>query len=134
MKYIGTTIVEAKPCNLNAQDGYSIIYKNDTVFWSPKAVFEDTHRPCDSMTFGLAIEALKMGKKVSRAGWNGKSMWLVLARDWNASLGSEGGPSIPLADDWKGHADFIAMYTADKMLVPWLASQTDVLAEDWGLI
>ena len=83
-----------------------------------------------AMSFGQAVQALKSGGKVCRSGWNGKGMWLVLAKDWNATLG--GGRAMP--PDWAGFAPFIAMYTADKLLVPWLASQTDVLAEDWLVV
>jgi hypothetical protein len=71
----------------------------------------------NSMPFGQAIEALKAGKRVSRAGWNGKGMWLAL--------------ELPDANS-KMTAPYIYMKTADDKLVPWLASQTDVLAEDWG--
>lgn len=64
------------------------------------------------MNFGQAIEALKGGGRVQRTGWNGKSMWLAL---WSA-----------------GMAASIVMKTADGSLVfGWLASQTDMLAEDW---
>jgi hypothetical protein len=71
------------------------------------------------MNFGQAIEVLKSGGRVSRTGWNGKNMWLMLQRpDEHSKM------SLP----------YIYMYTVDQKLVPWLASQTDVLAEDWGEI
>jgi hypothetical protein len=71
------------------------------------------------MNFGQAIQALKDGKKVSRNGWNGKNMWLALqVPDANSKM------SLP----------YIYMFTADAKLVPWLASQTDILAEDWGIV
>lgn len=81
------------------------------------------------MTFGEALEALKASKRVSRPGWNGKGMWLALAgreSEWRASICGQGMP-----DDWQGYSPFIAMYAADKKLIPWLASQADMLAEDW---
>ena len=69
--------------------------------------------------FGTAIAALKNGYKVSREGWNGKGMWLALqVPDEHSKM------SLP----------YIYMKTADDKLVPWLASQTDVLAEDWKII
>lgn len=69
--------------------------------------------------FGAAIKALKNGYKVSREGWNGKGMWLNLqVPDEHSKM------SLP----------YIYMFTADKQQVPWLASQTDVLAEDWTVI
>lgn len=71
------------------------------------------------MDFGKAIEALKAGKKVARAGWNGKGMWLELQRPTELS---------------KMTLPYIFMKTADDNLVPWLASQTDVLCEDWNVV
>lgn len=69
------------------------------------------------MTFGDALVHLKQGGRVSRSGWNGKGMWLELQRpDAHSKM------SLP----------YIYMKTADDKLVPWLASQTDVLAEDWS--
>lgn len=68
------------------------------------------------MDFGDALRALKGGKRLSRAGWNGKGMWLELQRpDAHSKM------TLP----------YIYMKTAQDDLVPWLASQTDVLAEDW---
>lgn len=55
-----------------------MIYPDGYVSWSPEKVFEEAYRPITGCTFGLAVEALKMGFKVTRAGWNGKGMWLVL--------------------------------------------------------
>lgn len=93
----------------------------------------DQSKQLKAMKFGEALEALKASKRVSRPGWNGKGMWLSLAgvkSYWRASI--EGIEQMP--DNWQGYAPFIAMYTADGLLVPWLASQTDLLAEDWLLV
>nr|WP_036642100.1 DUF2829 domain-containing protein [Paenibacillus durus] len=79
------------------------------------------------MSFGAAVEALKAGKRVARAGWNGRVMWLTLvpACRYNPSdVNSLGLEKLP----------WIGMKTADNKFVPWLASQTDVLAEDWQVI
>lgn len=80
--------------------------------------------------FGWALEQLEAGKKVQRAGWNGKGMWLIYipADQWSTSIGPNA-HSVPGAH----RLPWIAMKTADNGLVPWLASQTDVLAKDWGL-
>ena len=68
------------------------------------------------MEFGKAIEALKEGKMVAREGWNGKGMYLELqVPDEHSKM------SLP----------YIWMWTACENRVPWLASQTDVLATDW---
>lgn len=72
----------------------------------------------ENKSFGWAIEQLKNGNKVCRSGWNGKGMWLEL--------------QVP--DDYsKMSLPYIFMFTACKNLVPWLASQTDILADDWML-
>ncbi|XWY20052.1 DUF2829 domain-containing protein [Bisgaard Taxon 45] len=84
------------------------------------------------ITFGDAVQALESGKTVCRSGWNGKGMFLFLmkgqeiAKTVHFGFGQyEGEP------DWN---DFIVMKTADGKLVPWLASQTDVLATDWQVL
>lgn len=81
--------------------------------------------------FGFALMMLKQGKRVARAGWNGKGMWLILvpACDWHTSVGPNMN-SVPNAH----RLPWIAMKTVDDGLVPWLASQTDVLAEDWTVV
>lgn len=71
------------------------------------------------MDFGSAIKSLKEGKRVLRKGWNGKGMWLAL--------------QVPDAHS-KMSLPYIYMKTADDKLVPWLASQTDVLCEDWEVL
>ena len=48
------------------------------VSWSPKDVADRNYRPINGLTFGLAIEAAKLGAKIRRAGWNGKNQWVVL--------------------------------------------------------
>jgi len=85
-------------------------------------------------TFGKALEAVKEGKKVAREGWNGKGMFIFLVpgstfkvdREPLKSVFSEG-----TVVDYHAHID---MKTADDKVVPWLASQTDVLAEDWVIL
>lgn len=72
-----------------------------------------------SFDFGLAIAHLKYGNRIARQGWNGKGMWLELQRpDANSKM------SLP----------YIYMKTACLNQVPWLASQTDLLATDWVLV
>ena len=86
------------------------------------------------MDFGEAIKALKNGNKVSRNGWNGKGMFLyyVPASKYNAC--TEIGKSISDINGMVEYGAYIAMKTAQGNVVPWLASQTDVLSEDWGVV
>ena len=88
------------------------------------------------MTFGEAIEKLKQGDKVARSGWNGKGMWLILTKgriissiepnSFYEKCGFEAPVTI---------CSHIDMKAADgSMVVGWLASQTDMLSEDWVLV
>jgi hypothetical protein len=78
------------------------------------------------MDFGDAIRALKEGKRVARAGWNGKSMWLCYVSAEAYDVGVRTMRGVDKFLPW------IGMKTADGGFVPWLASQTDMLAEDWA--
>ena len=83
------------------------------------------------MDFGYAIEALKQGRLVQRAGWNGKGMFLFLVAGSNFRVNRE--PLLSIMGDgavatYRPHID---MKDAEGKVVPWLASQTDMLAEDW---
>lgn len=77
------------------------------------------------MNFGQAIELLKTGNKVARRGWNGKGMWLSYVPAWDYNPSDHNSPAGIEKLPW------IGMKTADNKFVPWLASQTDILAEDW---
>lgn len=80
------------------------------------------------MNIGDAIEALKQGYKVARKGWNGKGIFLKLQKPTELSKMTH--PYI--------YIDTTGLQTdnkhAPKSLVPWLASQTDMLAEDWYIV
>lgn len=81
------------------------------------------------LDFGAALQCLKQGERVSRLGWNGKGLWLILvpADQWSTSVGPN-----PHALGGMGHRrPWVALKTVDNGLVPWVASQTDLLAEDW---
>ena len=82
----------------------------------------------ERLSFGTAVEALKQGARVARAGWNGKGMWLGLVDTGYYDVGCSVVGEINLLLPW------IGMKTADNKFVPWLASQTDVLAEDWQIV
>lgn len=111
------------------------------ISWSPADVFERAYRRVDGLTFGQAIEAMKAGKKVARAGWNGKGMWVVLMGGMTLPPYSTQGTERKVNDRTAKFIGedtpfeslpYIAMWTADKKWLPgWLASQTDMLSEDW---
>lgn len=88
------------------------------------------------MNFGQAIELLKQGKRVARLGWNGKGMYLALqAGSTITSEQARGGVALGLAQEGKQEIviqPHIDLRAADgTCVVGWLASQTDMLAEDW---
>ena len=134
-------------------DGYLVEYidggasnhpdHNGYISWSPEDVFNNAYKSSGKMNFGHAIEAMKDGHKVARAGWNGKGMWLSLSGNPKTCR------SIPAEAFWsENNANFakeqggnagvlpcITMKTAtNEILMGWLASQTDMLAEDWEVI
>lgn len=79
------------------------------------------------MNFSEALQALKTGHRVARSGWNGKGMWLGLHKETGSFVREDCGTTIT-------YADYITMKTVDDKLVPWVASQTDMLAEDWEIV
>lgn len=169
-QFIGTKLIRAQaitraayneyrgwplPADENgADEGYLVEYldggkPNDArhagyISWSPKEQFDNAYRPCEAMTFGLALEAIKRGQRVARSGWNGKGMWIALS-------GSTTEPrNIAWENFWSKNASEFArtengggaevlpcilMKTADnRILMGWLASQSDMLAEDWQIV
>ena len=169
--YIGTKLINATPMNRaeynayrswelpadenGADEGYLVEYTDGGkpnhashkgyISWSPKEQFDNAYRETTGLTFGLALEALKLGKKVARAGWNGKGMWL--------SLSGDGDRQIPAHSFWsENNAKFaaeqggfatvlpcITMKTTNAhgrvaILMGWLASQTDMLSDDWCIV
>lgn len=81
-------------------------------------------------SFGRAVELLKQGQRVARKGWNGKGMFLLLVKGASVTEPINDCCSDP-QEVGLPVLDAIYMKTADNKLVPWLASQTDVLSEDW---
>jgi hypothetical protein len=167
LKHIGTKLINATPMtrleynklrgwtvpeNENPEDaGYLVEYLDGGepnipvlyagyVSWSPADVFEKSYKPTTGMTFGLAIESIKAGFKVARAGWNGQGMWiaygagtdqLVYARFWNQHarlFAQEKGGSAPVLP-------YILIKTAnDEIQMGWTPSQSDILALDWQIV
>lgn len=73
----------------------------------------------EGLDFGEALGHLKSGRRIRRAGWNGRGMWLAL--------------QVPDAYS-KMSLPYVYMKTADGKLVPWLCSQTDLLSTDWEVL
>jgi len=92
------------------------------ISWSPIDVFKAAYKASGEMTFGHAVEALKMGNRVARAGWNGKGLFVYLVP------GSEYPEGHPIS--YRPHLDI----SMDGGVSTWAPSIGDVLAEDWTII
>lgn len=152
-KYIGIKWIKAEPMTRGdynkyrgwqipkdenpADEGYLVIHGGGYESWSPKEVFEQAYHESGKMSFSEALYALKRGAKIARAGWNGKGMFLTLQD------GSEVDGSFMRNENAKNFygdgkvriCPHIDMKAADgSYVVGWLASQTDMLADDWCIV
>lgn len=128
-KFIGTKVVTAWQQERDGQPGYAVQYADGYTSWCPAEAFNEAYRAAEGegqrLTFGDAVHFLKAGRRVARTGWNGKGLWLELQRpDAHSKM------TLPY---------LFLNYPADAIntpgaRVPWLASQTDVLADDWVLV
>lgn len=76
------------------------------------------------MNFGQALEALKNGSKLARSGWNGKNMFVYYVPEGSTELDGIEIECTP----------YLAIRTTQNTIAPWLASQTDLLADDWAIV
>lgn len=109
--------------------------------WLPKDVFKRSYASSGELDFGKALVALKNGKRVCRSGWNGKGMFLFLLPAGTVPTKAIHDPALKeVIEKEVGGETFealgsIRMFTADKkILTGWLASQTDMLSEDWMIL
>lgn len=147
-QYIGTKIIEAAPAIRKGgkvydltwpipksmepeEPGYRVRYPDGYESWSPKDVFEEAYRPTDAMSFGLAIEAAKKGKRIARKGWNGKRQYVELATA--ISYTSPIGAVVNAEHDAIGN-QALAFVGTSGVQMGWLASQADMLADDWMIV
>ena len=115
VEYVGS----GNPCHKNHKDYIS---------WSPTDVFEAAYKKTNGMTFGLAIEVMKKGFRVCRTGWNGKGIFLGISHPGMHNFMTQAFIYIDTTGLATDNPD------AAKCRVPWLASQTDMLADDWEVV
>lgn len=117
--------------------GYRVRYSDGYVSWSPQDVFEEAYRPTDCMNFGLAIEAAKKGAKITRRGWNGKGMWVVYRTGYPEGIpcnkNTAEAVGIPEGTLFRVRP-YLQMKCVDGSFQMWLASQSDILADDWEIV
>lgn len=146
-KYIGTKTIEAEPmtrgdynkyrgwtmpADENPDDeGYLVKYSDGYISWSPKKQFEESYSRTGEMSFGHAIEIMKKGGRVQRNGWNGKDQYIELAS--KISYVNPYDYIVNAAHEVIGNKA-IAFVGASGVQLGWLASQADMLAEDWKIL
>jgi len=88
------------------------------------------------MNFGDALAAVKSGQPITRVGWNGKGMCVVYQRGYPDGIGinanTAAATGIPQGTVC-AFRPYLMMLTAQGDFVPWVASQTDILADDWAV-
>ncbi len=155
-KYIGTKMIQAEPAYrywmedgekvivahddenpkkvndaIACDDGYKVVYPDGYVSWSPKEVFEEAYRLTDGMSFGLAIEAAKRGERIARKGWNGKNQYVELA----CCISYVNREQLIVNVDHKNIGNkALAFVGTSGVQMGWLASQADMLADDWCIV
>jgi hypothetical protein len=158
--YIGAKIIQAKPMNRadynvyrgwelpsnenGADDGYLVEYMdggkaNDSrhvgyISWSPAEQFDNAYRETTGLTFGLAVEALKKGQKLARAGWNGKGMFVFIVN--GSTFKVSRAPLLGIFPEgaeinYRPHID---IKNVDGSISTWVPSIGDVMAEDWQVL
>ena len=155
--YLGVKLIKAeikqqhectnKDC-IEGIEGYKVAYEDGYESWSPKEVFEKAYRRIDGLTFGLAIEAMRLGKCIARTGWNGKNMFVCkqvpsiidstiipnmqslpqMAKTLILDVSKEpiryANQMIIVKNNKKG----------DRIIDSWVASSSDTFAEDWFIV
>lgn len=86
------------------------------------------------MNFGEALEKLKEGKKVQRQGWNGKGMFIYYVPKGEYKPCTAIAEQLVNENGLVDYGAYIAIKTVQGNVVPWLASQADMLAEDWEVV
>lgn len=157
--YIGTKLVRATPLNRQdyndvrnwtlpddengSDEGYLIEYLDGGkpnhqgyegyISWSPKAQFDAAYREVDGMSFGLAVEAMLKGHKVSRAGWNGKGMFVYLVPPASYPVQTGAAKSHFGEGAMVPYNAYFAIKNVDSTVSTWVPSVNDCLASDWAI-
>lgn len=130
---VGDRISEmANEASTTVVGGALMQYPDGYMSWSPRGPFEDGYREIGKATFSSALGGVKRGEKWARSGWNGKDMFIFLVPGSHFKVNRA--PLLGIYPegteiDYHAHID---MRTAQGQIVPWLASQSDMIAEDWA--
>ena len=113
------------------ESGYRVRYPDGYESFCPKAAFEEAYRPIAGLNFGLAVEAAKKGKRVARKGWNGKGQYVELAS--GIAYAGPDGKIVNAEHEAIGNCA-LAFVGTSGVQMGWLASQADMLADDWMIV
>ena len=102
------------------------------ISWSPNAQFDNAYRPTSGMSFGLAIEALKLGKSVFRSGWNGANQFVYKLDGSKIASAAGYGFGEYLGEPTFGN--LLVLRTTQNKLNAWVPSTGDLFADDWQLV
>lgn len=146
-QYVGTEIIEAEvmsrgdynkyrgwdiPENENPEDvGYLVSYPGNYETWLLASVFDEIYHYANKMTFGQAIDLVKLGYKVKRKGWNGQNQYIQLAT--NISYKTRQGDIVNCEHECFGNKA-VAFVGSQGVQLGWCASQADLLSEDWEIV
>ncbi|MEN2425938.1 DUF2829 domain-containing protein [Chromobacterium vaccinii] len=159
-RYIGTKIILAQsmtrgeyneyrgwplpPDEAASEAGYLVEYTDGGapnhaqhagyISWSPAFSFELAYRRSDGLPFGLAVEAMKAGQRVARAGWNGKGMFVYLVQGSTFAVNRAPLLGIYPAGTEITYRPHMDLRTADGSISTWAPSGSDALAEDWYIL
>lgn len=121
-------------CVVKIEDGYLYTASPEDNYpqFMSAADFEVMCRSTEAMTFGDALDALKRGERVARKGWNGKGQYVFLAYEPDFVTDAD----ISAFDQQEVLVgDMLVLKTAQDAFQPgWLATQSDLLAEDWYIV
>lgn len=133
----------AQNIRMHLKDGKSLLLTDtdDPLYTYQQLAAEDfaicgggQFMPVNTFSFSDALRFMKDGRKVARAGWNGKGMFLNFVANGQYDVGC-----AVVGDSPENYRNiellpWIGMKTADNKFVPWLASQTDMLSNDWCVV
>lgn len=158
--YIGTKLIRAQamsraeyndyrgwtlPADENGEDaGYLVEYLDGGqsnhpshvgyISWSPADVFDRAYRPTTGLSFGMAIEALKLGERVARSGWNGAGQFVYLVPASSYPAQTAIAKAYFGADAMVPYRAYLALKTAQGDVATWAPSCSDALADDWQIV
>lgn len=126
-----TQYAEIIPGATNIERGYRVLNESGDLTWLSCEEFAKNYRKVKKMSFGLAIEAVKRGAKIARAGWNGKNQYVELMYCVSYKNSAD---EVVNANHCNIGNKALAFVGTSGVQIGWLASQADMLADDWMIV